>query len=40
MKDKNGALNKLYTNDGLHLTGEGYMVWKNELINKRYCCQL
>ena len=40
MTDKKGALNSLYTNDGLHLTGQGYMVWKNELISKKYCCQL
>lgn len=31
MLDNEGKLDKKYTNDGLHLTGEGYMVWKNEL---------
>ena len=25
-------LNPNYTNDGLHLLGEGYMVWKSVLI--------
>ncbi|MFL9483608.1 GDSL-type esterase/lipase family protein [Chitinophagaceae bacterium LWZ2-11] len=31
MLDSEGKFDKQYTNDGLHLTGEGYMVWKNEL---------
>lgn len=26
--DENGCLDKRYTNDGLHLMGEGYLVWK------------
>lgn len=29
--DADGRLDKRYTNDGLHLTGEGYMVWKGVL---------
>jgi lysophospholipase L1-like esterase len=28
-KDANGKLNKKFTNDGLHLTGEGYLFWKH-----------
>lgn len=27
--DANGKLNKNLTNDGLHLTGEGYLLWKH-----------
>ncbi|HET7361110.1 MAG TPA: family 20 glycosylhydrolase [Salinimicrobium sp.] len=27
--DKKGKLDALYTNDGLHLTGEGYLLWKH-----------
>jgi len=34
--DKEGRLNKQYTNDGLHLTGEGYLVWKKVLLDKKY----
>lgn len=34
--NKEGKLDKRYTNDGLHLTGDGYMVWKNELLSKKY----
>ena len=30
-KDDNNALNKKFTNDGVHLKGEGYLLWK-ELI--------
>ncbi|HEY9602606.1 MAG TPA: G-D-S-L family lipolytic protein, partial [Allocoleopsis sp.] len=26
--DSNGDLDKLYTNDGVHLKKEGYLVWK------------
>ena len=26
--DEKGMLDKRYTNDGLHLTGEGYLAWK------------
>lgn len=29
--NKEGKLNPAYTNDGLHLTGEGYVRWKEEL---------
>lgn len=29
---KNGALNKQYTYEGLHLNGEGYLIWKNILV--------
>lgn len=29
LKDKYGRLNLRYTNDGLHLLGSGYMVWKH-----------
>jgi lysophospholipase L1-like esterase/acetyl esterase/lipase len=35
MLDSEGRLNKQYTNDGLHLTGEGYMVWKKVLLDKK-----
>lgn len=35
MLDSNGKLNKQYTNDGLHLTGEGYMMWKKVLQDKK-----
>ncbi|MDR0419912.1 MAG: GDSL-type esterase/lipase family protein [Prevotellaceae bacterium] len=28
LADENGKLNKEYTNDGLHLMGAGYLVWK------------
>jgi lysophospholipase L1-like esterase len=29
-----GKLDKLYTNDGLHINGEGYMLWKRILQEK------
>ena len=29
LADENGKLNKAYTNDGLHLMGEGYLVWRD-----------
>ncbi|MGH2644303.1 MAG: family 20 glycosylhydrolase, partial [Chitinophagaceae bacterium] len=29
LKDKEGYLNLHYTNDGLHLLGPGYMIWKH-----------
>ncbi len=29
--DSTGRLNKKYTNDGLHLTGAGYIKWKEEI---------
>jgi lysophospholipase L1-like esterase len=32
--DKAGRLNEEYTNDGLHLMGKGYLVWKNAI--KKY----
>ena len=31
MADSNGDLNAAYTNDGLHLTGEGYLVWRDAI---------
>ena len=31
-----GKLNELFTNDGLHLTGAGYMNWKKILIENKY----
>lgn len=31
-----GKLNEKYTNDGLHLTGEGYRYWKQLLTNGNY----
>ena len=34
--DGEGRLNKQYTNDGLHLTGDGYLVWKKLLLDKKY----
>lgn len=33
LADEKGMLDKRYTNDGLHLMGEGYLVWK-EVIEK------
>ncbi len=33
--DTNGKLNSLYTNDGLHLNGAGYMKWKEILLEKK-----
>ena len=30
-----GKLDKQYTNDGLHLTGAGYMLWKKILIEQK-----
>jgi lysophospholipase L1-like esterase len=35
MLDSEGRLNKQYTNDGLHLTGDGYLVWKKLLLDKQ-----
>ena len=29
--DHEGRLDKRYTNDGLHLTGEGYVVWRDAI---------
>ena len=34
--DKEGKLNPEYTNDGLHLTGEGYLKWKEVLLNNKF----
>jgi lysophospholipase L1-like esterase len=34
--DSNGKLDATYTNDGLHLNGEGYMHWKHILIQNGY----
>lgn len=34
--DQNGKLSEKYTNDGLHLTGPGYMVWKKFLVDNKY----
>lgn len=34
--DIDGKLNVLYTNDGLHLTGEGYKLWKKILRKNNY----
>lgn len=34
--DKEGKLNPKYTNDGLHLTGEGYLKWKEVLLNNKF----
>lgn len=32
MMDETGLLDKRYTNDGLHLTGEGYLVWRDAVM--------
>lgn len=32
--DENGKLNKQYTNDGLHINGYGYMLWKKIIQEK------
>ena len=31
LADGEGLLDKLYTNDGVHLVGEGYLVWRDVL---------
>ncbi len=31
--DSNGDLNAAYTNDGLHLLGEGYVIWRDAIKN-------
>ena len=31
--DENGKLNKIYSIDGLHLNGAGYLLWKDILMN-------
>jgi len=33
--DASGKLDKRYTNDGLHLNGAGYMLWKALLIEQK-----
>lgn len=32
LMDATGLLDKRYTNDGLHLTGEGYLVWRDAVM--------
>ena len=34
--DSDGKLDKRYTNDGLHINGYGYLLWKQILIEKGY----
>lgn len=34
--DANGKLSAAYTNDGLHINGYGYMLWKKILQEKKY----
>jgi lysophospholipase L1-like esterase len=34
--DEQGKLDKQYTNDGLHLTGQGYQKWKQVLVQGGY----
>lgn len=34
--DSEGKLNKLFTNDGLHLTGKGYQKWKSILLQNKF----
>ncbi|TDH28537.1 sialate O-acetylesterase [Segetibacter sp. 3557_3] len=34
--DAQGKLDKRYTNDGLHLTGEGFALWKTILLEKKH----
>ncbi len=36
LADAQGKLDRRYTNDGLHLLGEGYTKWKEILIEKNY----
>lgn len=36
MLDREAKLDTRYTNDGLHLTAAGYMVWMKELLNNHY----
>jgi lysophospholipase L1-like esterase len=38
MIDKEGKLDKKYTNDGLHLTAAGFLQWKKVLETGKYCC--
>jgi lysophospholipase L1-like esterase len=37
MVNDQGNLDPKYTNDGLHLKGEGYKAWIQELKRKNYC---
>jgi lysophospholipase L1-like esterase len=32
LKTDNNELNTSFTNDGLHINGKGYLIWKNEII--------
>lgn len=34
--DETGKLSKTFTNDGLHLTGAGYMQWKKILLEQKF----
>jgi len=34
--DESGRLDSRYTNDGLHLNGPGYMLWKQILIEQKF----
>jgi len=34
-----GKLDKKYTNDGLHLTADGYIHWKHILEKSKHCCK-
>ncbi|MFM7672468.1 MAG: GDSL-type esterase/lipase family protein [Bacteroidota bacterium] len=34
--DESGRLDSKYTNDGLHLNGSGYMLWKQILIEQKF----
>lgn len=36
LADTTGRLNASYTNDGLHLTGAGYLKWKETIYDKLY----
>ena len=36
LADSTGRLNAAYTNDGLHLTGAGYVKWKETIYNEVY----
>jgi lysophospholipase L1-like esterase len=37
--DAEGKLSPAYTNDGLHLNGAGYMLWKQILEREGHCCK-
>ncbi len=36
LTDSTGRLNAAFTNDGLHLTGAGYIKWKESILNELY----